>query len=41
MSSMAKVSVGRLDLLVRKYHNRLCTYRIEPPRFQESNTVGL
>ena len=32
--------VGRLDLLVRMYHNRLCTYRIKLPRFQESNTVG-
>ena len=33
--------VGRLDLLVRMYHNRLCTYRIKLPRFQESNTVGV
>ena len=34
-------SVGRLDLLVRVCHNRLCTYRIKLPRFQESNTVGI
>ena len=33
--------VGRLDLLVRVCHNRLCTYRIKLPRFQESNAVGV
>ena len=33
--------VGRLDLLVRMYHNRLCTYRIKLPRFQECNTVSI
>ena len=37
----AKKIVGRLDLLVRMYHNRLCTYRIKLPRFQESNAVGV
>ena len=38
---VTELSVGRLDLLVCVCHNRLCTYRIKLPCFQESNTVGV
>ena len=40
-SKKGKLCVGRLDLLVCVCHNRLCTYRIKLPRFQESNAVGV